>query len=155
VKPIPPEIKDYLSYDPETGKCTWIKATCNRVKVGSEAGNLNPDGYLAVGFKGTTYKNHRVAWYLHYGEDAGDLQIDHMNHDRADNRITNLRLATNQQNGQNTGSLGVTYHRSSKTWIAQIGLQGKKYHLGCYSCPLLAGIDYLAVKSILHPAYNA
>jgi HNH endonuclease len=150
MNPIPEDIGEYLSYDPETGKLTWIKTNSNRAPVGSEVKSVN-QGYLRLRFKGSEYRAQRVAWYLYYGEDPGNLCIDHINRDRADNRITNLRLADRQQNQQNRKALGVSYLKRDDVWVAYIALDYKKYHLGRYPCPLLAGIDYLAAKSILHP----
>jgi hypothetical protein len=152
-KPIPQDINEYLSYDSETGIVTWknkpaIKA---RVKVGDETSSSTHNGYKRIKFKGCEYRAHRICWFLHYGEDPGDMQIDHINGVRDDNRICNLRLVTNQQNQQNTDYLGVSLHKRSRTWRALIRLHDDHIYIGNYPCPLLAGIDYLAMKSILHP----
>jgi hypothetical protein len=154
VKTIPPEIKDYLSYDPESGVVTWKKSPANVVKVEDVASTLTGNGYLAVRFQGKDYLLHRVIWYLHYGENPVGLQIDHINRDRTDNRIGNLRLVTHQQNVQNSKGLGVCYHKRDQKWRAQLSVAGKRIQIGSYDCPLLAGIDYLAMKSILHPKAN-
>jgi hypothetical protein len=150
MRPIPPEIKDYLNYNPETGKLTWIKSNSNRTPIGSEVKSIS-HGYLQLGFKGADYLAQRVAWFLHYGEDPMSLCIDHINRDRADNRISNLRLVNRQQNQQNRRELGVSYNKRENVWEAYITVDYKKYHLGKYSCPLIAGLDYLSTKSILHP----
>ena len=152
MKLIPSDIGEYLSYDPETGKVVWIKKTfptANQIVIGSEVGTVNSSGYKGFSFKKIPYKVHRVAYYLHYGEDPGDLDIDHINRDKTDNRIVNLRLVTRQQNNQNSSGLGV--HKGDDGWVAAIRVHKTRHYIGHYPCPLLAGIDYLAVKSILHP----
>jgi HNH endonuclease len=153
---IPEDIGEYLSYDSETGKVVWIKKSSPQspVEVGDEVGSLQSKGYKRFKFRGAVYQLHRVVWYLQHGEDPSGLQIDHINGDKTDNRISNLRLATNQQNHQNRKDLGVSYDKDLRNWRARIMISGKSHHLGSYPCPLLAGIDYLAAKSILHPMSN-
>ena len=103
---IDPDIVNYLSYDPTSGIITWIKKRL-KVSVGKEAGCLHSDGCRIIGFNGKTYKAHRVAWFLHYGENPGE--IDHINGIRDDNRIENLRVVTHYENMQNT-----VHHRNLK-----------------------------------------
>lgn len=71
----------------------WKINRTNGVKSGDIAGRKNHDGYIHVSVFGKTYSGHRLAWFLHYGE-FPELDIDHINRDRSDNRICNLRLAT-------------------------------------------------------------
>ena len=77
----------------------------SRSKVGDEVGTLHPSGYRKVAVDGTAYFVHRIVWFLIHGEDPGQMQIDHINRIRDDNRIENLRLATSQQNKWNRGPL--------------------------------------------------
>jgi HNH endonuclease/AP2 domain len=148
-KPIPPEIADYISYNPETGDCHWKKLYGRRAKLGDLI-KTSALGYLKVGFMGDRYQLHRVVWFLHYGEDPGDMVVDHINRDRSDNRIENLRLLTQQQNTFNHGSLGITYDKSRQKWVAFIMRDRKTIYLGRYPCPLLAGIAYQEAKAVYH-----
>jgi phage terminase large subunit-like protein len=148
-KSIPEEIREYIDYNPETGILT-AKVSRKTAKAGEPVGNLNKLGYWVLKFNGTQYLQHRVAWYLHYGKDP-EMDIDHMNGDRTDNRITNLRLATRQTNNQNVKALGVSFEKSRQKWVAQIVKDYKVIKLGRFDCPLLAGLAYQDAKKQLHP----
>jgi len=133
-------MKAHIDYCPETGVMTWKKVLSNRVKVGMQCGaNIDSKGYGRVCFSGKQYRAHRVAWAIHYGEDACG-QIDHINGDRLDNRICNLRIATNQENSRNncisanntSGATGVTWHKKSGKWMAQIVVSYKPIYLGLF-----------------------
>jgi hypothetical protein len=115
-----------VRYDPETGKF-WREAGC-----------VNPtNGYRHIQFQGKQHMEHRVAWFLHYGEWPEDL-IDHINGNRADNRICNLRLATAQENSRNrkrpsnntSGHKGVSWIGHYQGWQATIKFDGKNKFLG-------------------------
>ena len=121
-------IKDLLSYDQDTGKIKGRKAWAN--------GN----GYLRVTVDYRSYYAHRIAWFLHYGSwPEGD--VDHINGDRSDNRIVNLREATRSQNLRNrkTGHgaskyIGVSKNKKSprKKWVAQIASKGNRKTIGYF-----------------------
>jgi hypothetical protein len=100
------------------------------------------------------YQLGRVVWFLHYGEDPGDLHVDHINGDATDNRIHNLRLVTNQQNHQNRDVRGTSFDKGKGKWRAQIRVPGKILNLGYYDTEAEANSDYLKVKSILHPLHS-
>jgi hypothetical protein len=93
------EIMKRYTYNPETGNIHKKNASCGVV------GSVMAIGYVAIQ---TTYTGrarlllgHRVAWALHYGDDPYPMHIDHINRNRSDNRITNLRLVTPTQNAAN------------------------------------------------------
>jgi hypothetical protein len=150
-KPIPEEIKDYISYDPETGVCVWKKTTNQSIRVGDIVGGTQTNGYRVVRFRKELYKLHRVIWFLYHGEQPGDKEVDHINGDRSDNRISNLRLVTNQENQHNRTVLGITRRKETGKWEAQIYIGGSRKHLGYFDCPLLAGLAYHDAKRQLHP----
>ena len=90
-------------FDYKDGKLFW--------KSGKEAGTAHSKGYRRVTLRGKSYLVHRVIYVLLTGEDLEGWQIDHINGDRADNRIENLRKVTSAQNGQNRTVL----NRNNKT----------------------------------------
>ena len=133
-------IRERLSYDPETGLVYWMcdvgVGKCKR-RAGDIAGADHPDGYKHISVGGKLYLTHRIVWLLYHGE-WPDGQIDHINGDRADNRLGNLRIATHGQNRANsrtqktkTGFKGVTVNKYGKIHAA-IRSGGKSYHLGTY-----------------------
>ena len=133
-------LREVLSYDPLTGVFLWKVSTSRRVSVGSVAGYTDQDGYLRIRIDRVGYRAHRLAWLYMHGEWPAD-QIDHRNRSRMDNRIENLREATNGENSQNrepkrakpSGLIGVNWHARDKRWIAQIMVDGRSIHLGSFT----------------------
>ena len=124
------ELRDWIDYNPETGVLTWSKAR-PRSRAGSECGTTC-HGYRVFHFNGKTHSAHRVAWALHYGSPPPS-QIDHINRDKSDNRIQNLRAATNSENNRNkrmrldntSGAVGVRWYPPSSKWVAQVVTMGE------------------------------
>ncbi len=148
-------LREVLTYDPDTGVFTWKISTSNRAPVGSIAGTGSVQGYCRVRVLGHLYWAHRLAWFHVYGEwpPAG---IDHINGDRAGNRLLNLRPATDAENMQNvgmksnsrTGVRGAA--KRGERWIAQIGVGGQGYYLGVHPTAEAAHAAYLTAKQRLH-----
>lgn len=134
------KLRELLHYDPETGIFTWRVSAANSVKVGDVAGCSNGNGYLRLRLQSRLYHAHRLAWLYVYGEWPKG-QIDHINRDRSDNRISNLREVTNKQNAQNSskpsnntsGHPGVYWYKQSSKWQAKITHNQKHIHLGCFA----------------------
>lgn len=99
----------------------------------------NEHGYPIGRILGFNFKAHRVAWAIFHGEWPQD-EIDHINHDRADFRIINLRVVTKLENHKNrstaitnkSGYNGVWYSKGAKKWTAQITVERKASHLGYF-----------------------
>ena len=117
-------LKEILKYEPNTGNFYWKTDRNHSVIIGSIAGSQHPGGYWTIGINGKNYAAHRLAWFYVYGT-WPQKHLDHINGNRADNRIENLREATRSQNMQNekkarstnsNGFLGVTKH--GKKWRA-------------------------------------
>ena len=133
-------LRSILNYDPETGIFTWKASVANSVKVGDVAGYSNGNGYLRLRLQSRLYQAHRLAWLYVYGE-WPKLDIDHINRNRSDNRISNLREVTNKQNMQNkskrsdntSGHPGVVWYKRSAKWQAQIMHNYKTIHLGYFT----------------------
>lgn len=133
-------LKSILHYDPDTGIFTWLAALSDRIRVGNHAGYRRPDGYLLIRINKQTYRAHRLAWMYVHGRWPTN-QIDHINCDPRDNRIVNLREATQSQNNMNVGARrtntsgykGVSWHKAHNKWRAVIQVNGKHKHLGLFA----------------------
>lgn len=136
-------LKSILKYDCGTGVFTWLVRKSQTVNVGMVAGRVSNHGYLGVGIDGEKYQAHRLAWVYVNGDDSltSADKIDHINHNRIDNRIKNLRTTDNSGNQKNqsihadnsSGFCGVVWHSKAKKWQAQIGVNGKMVYLGTFS----------------------
>lgn len=128
--PSPAELRQLLRYEPETGKLFWLRD-------GSEAFNSKDgQGYLRGTVLGKRIRAHRIAWVIQVGA-WPTHHIDHINGDRSDNRIENLRdvpRLVNQKNmrrmrSNTSGVVGVSATKNG-TWEAYIDHAGKRIRLG-------------------------
>lgn len=154
-------IQEYLSYSPEAGTFTWVKRR-RGVKLGSIAGCMALHGYVHIGFSGKTYLAHRLAWLFHTGN-WPNFDIDHIDGNRSNNRISNLREATRAENHQNKGKselicgreptskyVGVSYDLSRKKWKAEITKGRIAKFLGRYDSQEEAHDAYRQAKNRMH-----
>jgi hypothetical protein len=148
-------LNELLTYDPASGLLRWKIARNGRVKAGALAG-MNKRGYVAVRIDLVEFGAHRLAWAMHYGV-WPKADIDHMNGDRSDNRIVNLRDVTRSVNAQNqrragaankTGYLGV--YELKGRFIASIKASKRTIHLGAFATPEEASAAYIKAKRRLH-----
>ena len=138
--PMPPhnELSRHLKYDPFTGVGTWIVSLGN-AKAGSFAGTTN-NQYLTIQYKQKLYKAHRLFWFLQTGHDPGGLTIDHIDHNKLNNKFCNLRLADLCQQQHNkfkpinntSGHMGVIWDKKTQKYRASININNKRIHLGFY-----------------------
>lgn len=127
---------DVLSYDGETGLFTWKTFRGNTAKKGSIAGWNHTDGYIRVMVFDRAYLAHRLAWFYIHGKWPED-EIDHADGDPKNNRIANLREASNSQNSHNrcvrkdskTGHKGVSFTKYG-TYKVRVAANGKRVHIG-------------------------
>jgi hypothetical protein len=148
-----------LAYDPGSGEFRWREKVSSRRPAGSPAGTRTARGYIRIRINGKTHAAHRLAWLFVYG-DWPEQQIDHINGDRADNRIANLRDVAPRVNSQNrkranatnsNGLLGVSRCRERGTFVAQIrDPQGRMKFLGRFDQSEAAHAAYLKAKAVLH-----
>ena len=129
-------LRERLAYDPETGILTWAYSRGGITK-GKVVGHPNKTGYWQVMLDRKSYQAHRLIWKWMTGEDPPAF-IDHINHDRHDNRWVNLRLATPAQNNQNVRGWGkykkgVRKSTCGTTFDATIRVDGRSIHLGCFN----------------------
>lgn len=134
-------LKTMLSYDPATGEFTRLRGTGKGAAAGTKTKGCidKSNGYRKICVLGRQHYAHRLAWLYMTGK-WPDEQIDHKNLDRADNRLDNLRPASNAENNQRsraradskTGLLGVCWHKKAGKYVAQIRHLGKTIYLGLH-----------------------
>ena len=131
------ELKQLLIYDPVTGVFTNKTTRNSRSVAGDESGTLLNIGYRQVTLNNKRYFLHRLAWLYVHGQ-FPDQELDHVNGNRADNRIDNLRLVSKKQNMENqclradnrSGYRGVSWSNGKKKWIAQVCHNNKRQTVG-------------------------
>jgi hypothetical protein len=150
-------LRERLSYDERTGEFTHLTANSMR-KAGHRAGCTNGGGYRSIMVDGTIYQAHRLAWLYAYGTWPSNV-IDHINGDRTDNRLSNLRVVTTAGNSQNhhsaradslSGLKGVSRKKDGR-WFARITVDGNRLFLGHFDTAEQAHSAYVEAKRQMHP----
>ncbi len=142
-------LKSKLSYDTATGK---FKKIGSNAKVGSF-----DDGYIRIEIDRKTYYAHRLAWLYVYGK-LPELNLDHINCDKSDNRIENLREVTTSQNlmniGKNknntSGAKNVYFHKPTGKWQVRVTVDGRSKHFGLYDDIELADLVATEARNKYH-----
>ncbi len=151
-------LHELLDYNCDTGVFTWKKPR-RGVKTGVPLGCDNGSGYLRITVAGKSEYAHRLAWVYVHGFWPTE-HIDHINGNRSDNRIANLRAATSAENMQNmrqatkrsnSNVLGVSWHKRASKWQVHICVGKKRKYLGLFEDKSLAEQTYLAAKREMHP----
>ena len=132
-------VKKLFNYNPLTGDLIRLETVCSRGKKGTIVGYLNNLGYLETRVDGKLYRNHRLIWLWVYGY-LPENCIDHINRDRLDNRLINLREVSQSCNLRNTpnradnlsGVKGVYWDTNRSKWHSMIRLNSKSYSIGRY-----------------------
>ena len=131
------ELKKYLRYDPEEGKFYHVQKRRGVRDVTKPVGTVDKD-YLRIKLQNQLYRAHRLAWLHEKGYVSDKEVIDHINHDKLDNRIVNLRSVPQSINSKNlskpknntSGYSGVFKDRDK--WRSKITVNGKTKYLGTY-----------------------
>lgn len=151
------EARQLLDYNPKTGAFTWRVGRRGTAQAGSNAGSINTRGRPQIKIYGKRYLSHRLAWLITYGA-WPKTQIDHINGQVDDNRLVNLRLATQSENLYNTrlrrnntsGFKGVVWRASCGRWQARITVGGDRKSLGHFLTPEEAYAAYCRAAAELH-----
>lgn len=150
-------LKELLNYDPETGVFVWNVAANGSIKLGQRAGCVGSAGYRQIKIDKKIYLEHRLVWF--YVHDCWPTnQLDHINRVKDDNRLCNLRAVSHQENMWNTtkqkinksGYAGVSWKAKIGKWVAQIGLNGTRRHIGYFDTKEEAHAAYVRAKEELH-----
>lgn len=153
-------LKQVYGYNADTGVFTRLISTGNRFnnKVGN-SGYIQAQGYWMISLDGTQYRAHRLAWFYVHGV-WPENDIDHIDGDRLNNRLVNLREATRAENMQNiqkansnnkTGLLGAYWCKRDKKFIAKIKSNGVNRVIGYFNTAELAHSAYIDAKRHIHP----
>ena len=155
-KELQQKLRRELCYDRETGQ--FSRACDGPVKkAGEHVGSLNKAlGYVTINWQGKNQYAHRLAWLYEHGEMPET--VDHINGDKADNRIANLRRAKQSENLQNQENRplggnklrGASYDKQTGLFFGYIGHKGKTIHLGRFQSEEEAHAAYLMAKERLH-----
>ena len=174
--PMKPEtLRKFFDYNPNTGVLTHRprSADCfsadrfarawNARFAGKPAGSLGGKGYFQVVVDGRVMQAHRVAWAIATGKDPAE--IDHINGDKSDNRLSNLRDVSHQENGRNlkrsrnnsSGVTGVGWNHLFGKWQARITVGGRSKSLGYFNCLASAANARKRAEEIygFHPNHGA
>jgi len=174
-------LRQLLRYDPETGRLFWRErplamfrdssygATATRSAewsakkwnsrhAGKEAFTADDGGgYRRGQIFGGLHRGHRVIWAVHFGV-WPEHEIDHINGDKSDNRISNLRAATSSENAWNksayvnntSGFKGVAWNEKAGKWAANIKVFGVQKHIGYFDTPDEAHKAYCSAAAADH-----
>lgn len=153
-------LKEVYEYLPESGLFIR-KLRTYRHKAGEVAGTLLGEGYIQIGIGGKQYRAHRLAFFYMTGA-WPELEIDHVNGERSDNRWENLREANRFQNSWNkkkskantSGYKGVSWDNTLQRYRASIRVNGKGIYLGVYTDPKLAGAAYIEAAQYYFGEYH-
>ena len=165
-------LKECLNYNPETGVITWKERPEKHFKTvsafkmwntrycGKSAGSVNGKGYIHMPINGKSFSAHRLAWMYVYGQ-LPSKHIDHIDENKLNNKISNLRDTSREVNQQNisqprinnkTGFRGV-YKRKNGKYTASISFDSKNKWIGDFDTPQQAHAAYLEAKKIHHKGY--
>jgi hypothetical protein len=144
------ELQSLLHYNQDNGIFTWINPV-RKTMVNAIAGTMSHEGYIVIKINKKIYRAHRLAWLYVYGEFPLSI-LDHVNGIKNDNRISNLRNSTFQQNIFNrknesintSGHKGVHWETAREAWKAVIVIDNQHIYLGRYKHKQEAINAYLA-----------
>lgn len=154
------DVKDLFDYNHETGEFFWTDKTKRTDRHGKKAGGKGVKGYIYIRVKGKKMFAHKIAWLYVNGE-LPTSQMDHINGIKDDNRIENLRLATNSQNRQNltapfsknkTGYRGVSFRRGLYCVCLKVNKRVMLYKE--FKTAKEASDAYMAAKVKYHPFHE-
>lgn len=151
------EILAFVSYDPETGFFTRNASKYCPWTVGEQAGSIVTKGYRRIFINKEYYMEHRLAWIIINEIIPENMTIDHINGDKSDNRICNLRLATDCQNSyyrprksSNTSGMKGVYQRENGKYRATITVNKQRTNLGTFETKEQAYAAYCEAAHRLH-----
>ena len=155
-RPLPSvaDLWELFSYNPLTGALFWRVRRSSQTRMDVPAGGIDSRGYRSVHLNGFQIRSHRLVWAWVTGTDPDQVQIDHKDQNKVNNRIWNLRLCTDTQNRANI--LGMKgWCRANGRYKARLIHNGKAMYLGTYDTPEEAHAAYLSARKRLHGSFAA
>ena len=153
------DLKAIVNYDPATGLLSWkFQSRNGRRAMGHDATRNGKKGYRVISLNGRTHLAHRVCWLMFYGVPPSGA-LDHIDGDKTNNAIGNLREASALENSHNifkpystnsSGLLGVYFDKDKNRWRGEIIANKKRHRLGWFKTKEEAHAAYLGAKSLLH-----
>lgn len=164
-------LRDILDYDPESGTLSWRARPRKTVRsnrrgigntrwAGKPAGSTHSSGHRNISIDGERYFAHRVIWKWMTGEEP-EFEVDHADTDKANDRWSNLRLATHSQNSINrpirpdntSGARGVDWNKAKGKWRVRIHADGRCHSVGYFVDLESARAAYAKAAAGLHGEY--
>jgi hypothetical protein len=157
-KPTPSQdtLRDLFDY--VDGKLYWKVGGTGKIK-GSEAGMITEKGYRRIRVQNQLHMAHRLIWAYHY--DTVPAWIDHVDEDKLNNRVENLRAATKEQNGYNisrrknnrSGVKGMYWSTRDKKWVCELSVNKKICRVGYFDDFDLAELVISEARALYHGPY--
>lgn len=149
-------LKELLHYDAPSGVFRWRVESHVARRPWDVAGRKNEKGYTIIDIESRQFRAHRLAWLYVHGRWPSD-QLDHRNGDRSDNRLVNLRDATNKENHENfalsrgntSGYRGVSWDKNRQKFTAKVVHHGKTINVGRFDTAEEAGAAAAAKRAEL------
>lgn len=142
------------------GQLVWKISPCYKVSAGDIAGNLHPSGYIRIVIKGVTYMAHKLIYLYHTGEHP--KYLDHIDRDRSNNNINNLRPCTLGQNQYNSklksnntsGVKNVCWNKSKNRWVARLSVDKQSKHIGTFIDLKEAALAVNKARKLYHKEFS-
>ena len=154
-------LTELFEYDPHAGQFIRKTSSGTRWRAGQIAGTFDKNKYRQIKIDGKVYKEHRLVWLYVYGV-WPDGEIDHIDRNPNNNKLSNLRTVSRKENAENIAVhkdnvskfKGVTFDKRKSVWFARIMHNKVAYHLGTYKSPEEASLAYIKAAKRFH-RYNA
>lgn len=142
------ELKELFDY--RDGELIW-KNHYFKTLIGEVAGGIGKSGYRQIKISYRLYSAHRLICIFHNGDIPENLVVDHIDRNKLNNKIENLRLITQQENTFNRNDArGCYFNKNANKWQAQIGMNGKLISIGYFTNKAEAHSAYITAKKKYH-----